>query len=426
MKKIFIPLSICASLIAGDISFDGQIRLRHEYYNGVNDKYYGNNPSSGLSDDAYLLTRVRLGTTYKVDDSLLFRLSAQDSRALGYGFDDIDWYNKEFMQKHNPQKDYFEFYETYVQKKIANFEIKAGRQKMAFGDNRVFGPGEWRNSGKWVWDVLKATYKKENDFISLFYGATMLHDEDKLSTAHRHGYYGYGAYSHFEFGDFKIEPMLFSKENTKENLLYNSISTYYAGVRAYGGIGEMFYDSTLVKSFGKKEDTSGYSATIDGYTFIGVFGYNLNKSLNFGAEYVFASGDNPNTEKVETYDTAFGASDLYYGRMNLMQITNLIDYSLFSSLKIDDKLKTKFEYHRFYADRPTNKWLSYQIATMQSDHYGDEIDLVTTYSQSKNLSFQLGLGYFFDGSYIKEASLTNASITNTNAYSVFTQLIYSF
>ena len=95
-------------------------------------------------------------------------------------------------------------------------------------------------------------------------------------------------------------------------------------------------------------------------------------------------------------------------------------------LKIDEKLKTKFEYHRFYADRPANKWLSYEMANVQNDHYGNEIDLVTTYKQSKNLSFQLGLGYFFDGSYIKEASLTNSSITRTNAYTVFTQIIYSF
>lgn len=85
---------------------------------------------------------------------------------------------------------------------------------------------------------------------------------------------------------------------------------------------------------------------------------------------------------------------IYYGRMNLMQFSNLIDYSLFANLTIDEKLKTKFEYHRFYADRPANKWLSYTIANVQSDHYGDEIDLVTTYKQSKNLSFQLGLGYF--------------------------------
>lgn len=426
MRKIFIFLVIYTSLVAGDVSFDGEVRLRHEYFNGVNEKYYGNNPSAGLKDDAYLLTRIRLGFTYKIDESLLFRLSGQDSRAIGYGFDDDDWYNKEFGQKHNPQKDYFEFYETYIQKKIASFEIKAGRQKMAYGDNRIFGPGEWKNSGKWVWDVVKATYERENDFISLFYGATMLHDEDKLSTTHRHGYYGYGVYSHFEFGDFKVEPMLFAKENTKENLLYNSLNGYYAGARVYGDIGQLFYDSTIIKSFGKREVVSGYNADIDGYAFVSVLGYKIDKSVNFGAEYVFASGDNPTTKKNETYDTAFGASDLYYGRMNLMQLSNLIDYSLFANLKIDEKLKTKFEYHRFYADRPANKWLSYEMANVQNDHYGNEIDLVTTYKQSKNLSFQLGLGYFFDGSYIKEASLTNSSITRTNAYTVFTQIIYSF
>lgn len=426
MKRVLLLLGICACLIADDLSFNGEFRARHEYYNGVNAKYYGQNPSIGSSNDAYLLSRLRLGATYKADDSLLFKVGMQDSRTLGYGLSDDKWYSREFLQKNNPQKDYFEFYETYVQKKVSRFEIKVGRQKMTYGDKRIFGPGEWKNSGKWVWDAIKAVYRVDKDFVSFFYGATMLHDEDKLSIAHRHGYYGYGMYSHFEFGDFKIEPMLFAKENTKNNELYNSLRGYYAGARAYGNAGKFFYDSTFIKAFGKREDLSGYDATIDAYAFVGVLGYNIDQSLNIGAEYVFASGDNPSTAKKEGYDTAFGAGDLYYGRMNLMQISNLIDYCAFSNIKVTPLLKAKLEYHRFYADRPTNKWLSYQIDTMQSDHYGDEIDLVAKYVKDKNLSFQLGLGYFFDGSYIKEASQTNSNITSTDAYSVFTQVTFSF
>ena len=55
------------------------------------------------------------------------------------------------------------------------------------------------------------------------------------------------------------------------------------------------------------------------------------KSLNLkiGLGYTYASGDDPNTSKRETFDGAFGASDKYYGRLNLMSWSNLKDYELF-------------------------------------------------------------------------------------------------
>ncbi len=59
------------------------------------------------------------------------------------GFNDSDWYNREFGMKNNPQKDHLEIYHTYVQLSNINglpLVITIGRQKMSYGDNRVFGP----------------------------------------------------------------------------------------------------------------------------------------------------------------------------------------------------------------------------------------------------------------------------------------------
>ncbi|MBD3797879.1 MAG: hypothetical protein IE887_09135, partial [Campylobacterales bacterium] len=91
-----------------------------------------------------------------------------------------------------------------------------------------------------------------------------------------------------------------------------------------------------------------------------------------------------------------------------------------------EKTKIKLEYHAFYADEPTNKWKSYTIPGMSSDKYGDEIDIVAVHSYSKSLQFQLGLGYFKSGSYIKEAATKNSYITSDNAYGMFTQFQYKF
>ncbi|MBD3792311.1 MAG: hypothetical protein IE918_09265, partial [Campylobacterales bacterium] len=56
-KALFGVLLVLQSLLWGEMSVDGELRLRFEYFDNMNEKYYGTNPKLGLSEDAYLLTR---------------------------------------------------------------------------------------------------------------------------------------------------------------------------------------------------------------------------------------------------------------------------------------------------------------------------------------------------------------------------------
>ena len=150
INGITCGLLLSSSLLYSQVDVDGEIRLRFEYFNNMNEKYYGTHPKVGKSNDSYLLTRLRLGLTYQFDEQWKAKISLQDARALGWGFDNSDWYNKEFGQEHNPQRDYLELHQTYLQYQNKDITASIGRQKIAYGDNRVFGPGEWKNSGKWV------------------------------------------------------------------------------------------------------------------------------------------------------------------------------------------------------------------------------------------------------------------------------------
>ncbi|MCD6173441.1 MAG: alginate export family protein [Sulfurimonas sp.] len=429
INAILCGLFFSSSLLYGQVDIDGEIRLRFEYFNNMNEKYYGTKPKIGKSNDSYLLTRLRLGLTYQFDEQWKAKISLQDTRALGYELNNNDWYNKEFGQEHNPQKDYLELHQTYLQYQNKNIIVSIGRQKIAYGDNRVFGPGEWKNAGKWVWDAVKISLKEKSNFLDFFYGRTMLHDPNRLSFEHKHGYYGGGIYGHYEYRkSAAIEPIFAYKQNEKNNEIYTAIENYYAGLRLYDtNLYGYFYDMTYLKSFG--EYTKLYKMTID-IDGVGVHidgGYHL-KSLNtkLGLGYTYASGDNPNTSKRETFDGAFGASDKYYGRLNLMSWSNLKDYELFAVIKPMPKSKIKIEYHKFYADEPNNKWKSYTITSIQNDHYGDEIDIVTTYQYCQNIKLMLGLSYFNNGDFIEEASTKNSFITSDNTYGVFTQFQYKF
>jgi hypothetical protein len=414
------------------LNVDGEVRLRYEMFDNFNDKYYGANPSKGEAEDVFLLSRIRLGLDYTATDTLSARLCIQDARAFGWGFSHEDWYSREFGMEDNPQEDYLELSDAYIIKSFERIPLTmiAGRQRIMYGDGRAFGPGEWKNSGRWIWDAVKFSWKRDKDYLDLFYGKTVLHDHDDFSLTHRHGYEGAGLYGHIGYGTFSFEPMAVMKANRHGNELYERSKTYYGGLRFYDtDVGNLFYDAMFIKSFGTKRLTSGKEVDISAYGYHVEAGYNFRSITwkpRFGMAYSFAKGDNPATEKDERFDGVFGASDRYYGRMNLMQWSNMKDMEAFIILKPSETLQIKGEYHRFLADEKGDKWLSYKIASMTEDHYGDEFDVVTSYTLNKSWGFQAGVGCFMPGRYIREASTKTPDITDNTAWSAFLQITYSF
>lgn len=432
MKKkdlVLFGSMVIATFLNAQTDVDAQLRLRYEYFNGMNEKYFGVNPQVGVSEDSYLLSRIRVGVTHTFNDNFKLRVSLQDSRVFGWGFEDSDWYNKEFLMQNNPQKDELELSQTYLEYKNNSITTTIGRQKIAYGDYRVFGPGEWKNSGKWIWDAIKVSYKKDNNFIDAFYGSTMLHEPDEFSLSHRVGYTGGGVYGHYEYkkgGAF--EPIVAFKYNDKENGLYKDLKGYYAGFRAYDkDINNFSYDVTYIKSFGEKTLLNSQNVDIDAKGYHAEGGYSFKDiKTKLSLAYTYASGDDANTADAEKFDGVFGASDKYYGRLNLFSWSNIKDYEINTVIKPIKDINIKLEYHKFYAPSPSDKWKSYKIATMKNDHYGDEIDAVIKYKYSKEIDYVVGVSYFMAGDFIDEASEKNSYITSDDAFGMFAQFTYKY
>lgn len=415
---------------AGRLTFDGSVRLRYEIQDGYNDKKYGEDPTAGVGHDDFLLSRIRLGMNYRFSPDLMARVSIQDSRVAGWEYEDKDWYNSEFDMVHNPQNDPLELSQTYIRAaNLGSMPLTAtiGRQKIAYGDKRVFGPGEWKNSGKWVWDAAKLSYKKNGHFLDLFYGQTMLHDPDEFSLSHRHGYEGAGAYGHFAFRkSAAVEPMLIMKRNSDGNKLYDSLDQYYIGARIYDkNLAGFFYDGTYIVQKGTKTNLAGKELDVDalgyhldaGYTLTPKFG-----KIKLGAGYSYASGeDAKTTDTVEKFDAVFGASDKYYGRMNMQGWSNLIDQELFADFKIKKSTKVKAEYHRFFMADKSDKWRKYTVAGNKETYIGDEFDVVAVYNQDKSFQYMAGLGYFMAKDYI-----TENDIADNDGTWLFAQVTYTF
>ncbi len=107
ISKLSLLLLAGSSLYA-EFGFEGQVRLRYEIFDNMNEKYYGTKPKLGQSSDSYLMARTQLGLTYRFNDEWDAKVSMQDARVFDWGFDTADWYNKEFNMVHSTQTDFLE------------------------------------------------------------------------------------------------------------------------------------------------------------------------------------------------------------------------------------------------------------------------------------------------------------------------------
>jgi hypothetical protein len=424
---VYANQSIAVAEEASNTAFFLEVRERVESLKNFNDKFYGTAPKAGQSSDTYLLSRIDFGLTHQVNEYLAAKFSLQDARVFGWGFKDEDWRNREFGNMiNNPQADQMELGESWLEFKHDQISLKLGRQPIAFGNKRVFGPGAWKNSGKWRWDAAKFTYTIEKNWVSAFYGRAMLHDPDEFSLSHHHGFRATGGYGHFELNDsLTIEPMLVTKENNI-SLDYAKKDIYYYGTRLLFKKAGWLVDATYLQQSGDTTKLTGGETKADAQGANLDIQYRINPKWMLSTTYGFASGDDKSTSNNEQFDGVYGAFDKYYGRMNLMAWSNLHDYGLLVNYRPTRDIELEMEYHQFYADDVKDTWLAYKNGlTASSKHYGNEIDLVATYNFDKRLEFMAGLGVFMPGDAIQQAvAAKQANLTDTTAYSGFFQVIY--
>ncbi len=174
--------------IGGVLFFDGQVRERFEALSGLNKKAYGNRSMNakgkivGKANDKLLLQRVIAGFTYQQSKSFVYHLHLYDARVWGWSLDEDDFVkNKGTRDEYvmDPDEEYLELYDANVKFSppfLKGISIQLGRQKIWYGDKRIFGPGGWGNSIGWLWDAARVSFKTNSDFVDAWYGQTKTKD----------------------------------------------------------------------------------------------------------------------------------------------------------------------------------------------------------------------------------------------------------
>lgn len=398
---------------SSSFTLGSEVRLRYEFQNAFNQKFYGNHPKMGKGNDGFLLGRFRFGFDWRPNTTFHLKLYFQDAECWDMALPEDAFYNEKLKSQNNPNKDRWELSDSFVELNMPldfPFRLKIGRQRLAYGDKRIFGPGTWGNSGRWIWDAIKFSYIKDSSFLDLYIGKTIIHEPRRFSLKHRHFFTSVGFYAHIPYKKAAFEPFFMTKKDKhnrykSENGRLGDLDSYYVGSRFYiKGIKGFDVDFTYIRQFGDWGDDN-----IDAYGYHILLGkmFYLPLSPRVSLEFSYASGDdNPKDGEHGTFDGAFGARDKMYGRMNLFHWKNIKDYQANLELYPKKGVYIKAEFHQFYLAEKKDAWYLnpklYRDRTGSSgSHIGSEFDIVARYRKKSIGEIQLGYGHFSPGAFCK-------------------------
>ncbi len=419
------------------LTFGASIRLRYEYQEDFNQLFYGENPAKGSDTDSFLLGRLRAGLNYRPSSKIHMAVWMQDSEVWDIALSDDAFYKNNFGMEHNPNKDRWELWDTFLEVKgilSLPVSLKAGRQRIFYGNKRIFGPGEWGNTGRWIWDAAKISYKFKTGFVDGYYGKTQLHEPSEFSLDHRHGFESAGFYSHFKLPDpllnFVLEPFFMTKTDdhdryTGEDKTAGDLDSFYAGIRiCRKELMGFDYDFTFITQSGDFAEDD-----IDAYGYHILLGYNFKKismTPGISVEYSYGSGDSdPDDGDHETFDGAFGARDKMYGRMNLFHWKNIEDAQINLEFKPRNWIYFKASFHKFWLAEKEDAWYlnarAYRDKSGASgDEVGRELNFRTVIDISKKSQLQMGVGHFWPDEFAKNVA------SHKEANWAFCQWTYKF
>lgn len=422
--------------VAGTLNFDGEIRERFEAMDGMNQKAYGDSAVDakgnirGKSDDRLLLQRIIAGFTYQQKKNITYHLHMYDARVRGWSLDNDDFIKNrgtpdEYVM--NPNEEFFELYDANVQLVdlwVEGVTATIGRQKIWYGDKRIFGPGSWGNSIGWLWDAARVSYEKEGNFIDGWYGRTKTKDPHSFSLFHKHAYQGVGLYTHHKTTENGAFEPFFAWKN---NLLHETVpedNLYYYGFRLYEkdyhGIN---YDFTF-----SMENGNSSTKSVNAYAYAAKVGYTFKNILtqpNIVVGRIFASGDsNPGDNTLKTFTRPFGSTGgTHYGRMDIMNWSNMEDNQIYLHIYPCKKANVIISFHNFNLTKSEDKWAYYGYSNAPGNndtHIGNEYDFQMKYNFSKKIDFQFIYAYFNAGVFVKN------NVEDNDAQRLFIQGTYKF
>ena len=358
---------------AGDVTFGGQYRLRGEYLNNTSD--YNDNADD--SND-FWTQRVRLTANAKATDDTSVKITIQDTRTFGQAGDSTGLYT-DFSSNNT-----IDIHEAYVN--VANIfgapvALRAGRQELNYGDQRLIGGFGWSNNGR-AFDGFKAMYTNDAVDVDVF---TTTITEDGVSINDDVSFSGVYATIKQLVPNNTVDLYLLNKNDNADYKLYT------IGARLAGAMSGVDYTLEVPFQFGEATATSD----IDAWAAAVKVGYTLPTAMKIrvGAEYDYATGEEvPATVDAEAFTNLYPTNHNHFGIGDFTTKTNTWSDISAWSLNVSADVNEQINLYAAYWN-----YTEVETAVGASDELGSEIDLIGKYKYSNNVGVEAGLSRFFPG-----------------------------
>lgn len=392
------------------LSLAGTFRLRGELQDEFDVKTFGTGVREG-----YILSRLRLDLGLRWKSLLEVHAQIQDARALGVSFTDED-----FAGGNNPFHDVFDINQLYLEVRPARrIAIKAGRQALSYGDRRVFGPGDWGNTGRYSWDAVRIAYEGKTVSSHALVGRFVLHDPGRWPNARAGGPTAWASYHAFKTLPFDLDLFYIHKYDGRGFVQgeagTGNLSSHSAGLR-FGGRGAGWdYSVLLAGQIGRwgEDDIRAHGLVLSlGRTF------DVGWKPHVIAQYILGSGDRDPQDGVHgTFDGLFsGADTVLYGWMNLFFWQNLRECRIDLVLQPAEGLTVRGEIHLFGLDEAADAWylpgraVRRDLTGSSGRRLGQEVDLTASKKFSGWFEVLTGVCFFRPGEYVRATGESPAGL----------------
>jgi len=373
------------------LQLGGEYRARVEGFTGGGFKVN--------TEDAYLLSRLRLSMTIRPESWLKFGFQTQDARVF--------WKNQNPSAP--PYQDTFDLRQAYVD--IGDVEkgklgFRGGRQELAFGDERLIGNSNWTNTAR-SFDALRGTLRRGRYHLDLF-AARVVKQQDGNNL--------YGAYCGIEklVPNATVDPYFLWRRQSALKTESGSV-----GILNYGTVG--------LRWVGKLPSSWDYGLEMDRQT--GSLGTDtvaawaghwvLGKALptkhlhpRIALEYNYASGDaNAKDGHRSTFDQLYATGHDKYGMDDQVGWKNIRNARLTFETKPAKKWSAAAKYDVWWLADPHDGLytaasnLIVRVANGSAGRFvGQELDGAVAYNLSRQFQFGAGFGHIFPGTFLNNAA----------------------
>ena len=381
------------------LRFSGEYRLRGEGYTGGAFK-----PDH---DDAYLLSRLRLNMTIQPESWLKFSFQAQDAHVF--------WKNQNPAAP--PFQDAIDLRQGYVEvgdTEKGIFGFRAGRQELAFGDERLIGNANWLNTAR-SFDGLRGTYRRKGYRLDAFASRVVKLQDGKFDwSAPGNNFYGiYGGLEKL-VPKATVEPYFLWRRSSgvKTETGTPGISNFATvGVRWVGKLPTNWdYGIEAAKQNGSLgTDSIGAWA---GHWALGYTAASGRFHPRLSLEYNYASGDHNSTDgKRGTFDQLYATAHDKYGLADQVGWKNIRNARAGIELKPTKKWAVVGRYDAWWlADShdalysAANSVIAKVAGGTAGRFVGQEVDSVVAYNLSRPFQFSGGFGHIFPGTFLNHAT----------------------